>query len=134
MPDRLKLAINAEGEGAYPDECCGAILGRVGESGEKSADEIMPVLNAREEGERHHRFVIEPDDFMRVERAARGHGLDVVGFYHSHPDHPASPSDYDCEHALPFYSYVILAVGGGKAGELTSWELSADRACFIREI
>ena len=60
-------------------------------------------------------------------------GLDVIGFYHSHPDHPAAPSEYDKDHALPFYSYVIVSVRQGVAGELTSWELTADRAVFLPE-
>lgn len=133
LPEALKFSINGEGERAYPDECCGFLLGRIENRG-RIVEEIIPVQNAREEGERHHRFVIEPDQFMRAERTARERGVDVLGFYHSHPDHEARPSDYDREHALPFYSYVILAVGGGSAGELTSWELSSDRAQFAQEV
>jgi proteasome lid subunit RPN8/RPN11 len=71
---------------------------------------------------------------MKAELAARKRGWEVLGFYHSHPDHPARPSDYDREYALPFYSYVIVAVERGKAAELTSWELAADRGQFNVEV
>ncbi|MDR3230575.1 MAG: M67 family metallopeptidase [Synergistaceae bacterium] len=131
---KVKSAIRLEGERAYPDECCGVLLGRFGEDencGE--AMEIFPVSNGREAEEQYHRFVIQPDDFMKVEMEARGRGLDVLGFYHSHPDHPALPSDYDREHALPFYFYVILTVEKGQARTLTGWKLAADRARFIQK-
>ncbi|MDR1944375.1 MAG: M67 family metallopeptidase, partial [Synergistaceae bacterium] len=131
LPEALRLSIGGEGEREYPDECCGVLLGRLEESGAKIVTEILPVRNSREDGERYHRFVIEPDDFMRAELFARKRGLDVLGFYHSHPDHPSSPSDYDREHALPFYSYVIIAVDSGKASEMTSWELTPDRGRFV---
>ncbi|MDR0669364.1 MAG: M67 family metallopeptidase [Treponema sp.] len=125
--------IRGEGEAAYPDECCGILLGRIIDDGRKITEAVMPIVNAREAEERYHRFRIEPEDLMRAEKEARKQGRDVLGFYHSHPDHPARPSDYDREYALPFYSYVIVAVERGKSGELTSWELTADRSAFSRE-
>jgi proteasome lid subunit RPN8/RPN11 len=70
---------------------------------------------------------------MRAELAARKEGRDVLGFYHSHPDHPAEPSDFDREHALPFYSYIIVSVEKGRAVNLRSWELAPDRAKFLEE-
>jgi proteasome lid subunit RPN8/RPN11 len=133
LSTKVKDAVRQEGERAYPDECCGVLLGRFGEDENCEATEIFPVSNGREAEERYHRFVIQPDDFMKVETEARGRGLDVLGFYHSHPDHPALPSDYDREHALPFYFYVILAVEKGKARNLTGWKLAADRARFIQK-
>ncbi|MDR1471145.1 MAG: M67 family metallopeptidase [Synergistaceae bacterium] len=133
LPDEAELAIRAEGERAYPDECCGALLGGFdGESG-KIVKAILPIGNSSETAERFHRFTIGPGDFMRAEREAKARNMDLIGFYHSHPDHPAEPSDYDLEHALPFYSYVIVAVEQGAASGLTSWEMSADRARFLRE-
>jgi proteasome lid subunit RPN8/RPN11 len=128
-----ELAIRKEGERAYPNECCGVLLGKCEErSGRMMAvTKILPIENAWEAEEQHHRFVIEPEDFMRAEKEARGQGLDMLGFYHSHPDSPARPSDYDRDHALPFYAYIILAVEKGKAAELRSWELTTDRAQFI---
>jgi proteasome lid subunit RPN8/RPN11 len=125
--------IREEGERAYPNECCGFLLGCFSTGGEKQADLALVVENAREAGEQYHRFVITPEDFMRAERDARQQDREIVGIYHSHPDYPARPSDYDREHALPFYSYLILAVKAGKAGELTSWELNSDRNQFTEE-
>jgi proteasome lid subunit RPN8/RPN11 len=126
--------IRREGEKSYPNECCGALYGKIGESGEKIAEFITPMLNAREEGEQYHRFRIDPDDYLKAELFAAENGLDLLGFYHSHPDHPANPSEYDRVHALPFHSYVIAAVSAGIAGEVTSWELSSDRTHFIKEL
>jgi proteasome lid subunit RPN8/RPN11 len=125
--------IREEGERAYPNECCGFLLGRFSTDEEKQAELVLTVENSWEAGEQYHRFVITPEDFMRAERDARQQKLEIVGIYHSHPDHPARPSDYDREHALPFYSYLILAVKAGKAGELTSWELNSDRNQFTEE-
>jgi proteasome lid subunit RPN8/RPN11 len=133
LPEGVNLAIRSEGERTYPNECCGILLGVLDDDGTRAVSEILPVDNAREEGEQYHRFVIEPEDFMRAEVSAGRRGLGVLGFYHSHPDHPARPSEYDREHALPFYSYVIVAVERGRAAELTSWELAPDRR-FAREL
>jgi proteasome lid subunit RPN8/RPN11 len=126
--------IRTEGKRTYPNECCGILLGNVDESGRREVVEVLPVHNGREAEEQYHRFVIEPEDFLAGERAAREKGLGVIGFYHSHPDHPPMPSDYDREHALPWYSYIILAVDRGHAGTITSWELAADRSEFVREL
>ncbi|MDR2055228.1 MAG: M67 family metallopeptidase [Desulfovibrio sp.] len=122
--------IRAEGEKCYPDECCGILLGRIDENGRRRVEDIVPVPNAGRAEERYHRFRIEPDEFMRAEKRARLRDLEVIGFYHSHPDHPAVPSEHDREQALPFYSYVILSVRKGAAAEISSWELSCDRAQF----
>ncbi|MDR1250808.1 MAG: M67 family metallopeptidase [Treponema sp.] len=130
----LARCIGDEGEKAYPDECCGFVLGKPPEpSGGREVERLIPIVNAREAEERYHRFKIEPEDFMKAEKAARLEGREIIGFYHSHPDHPARPSGYDREQALPFYSYLIVAVKRGRAGALTSWELSVDRSCFIEE-
>jgi len=85
--------IRAEGEKAYPNECCGALFGDTDDSGRRVVGDIFPIHNGREAEEQYHRFVIEPDDFLASEKAARERGFDVIGFYHSHPDHPAVPSD-----------------------------------------
>jgi proteasome lid subunit RPN8/RPN11 len=126
--------IRAEGERLYPDECCGLLLGREDADGTRVISEALPVTNAREAGERHHRFVIEADDFLRGELAARERGLGVVGIYHSHPDHPALPSEYDREHALPYYSYIIVAIENGRSAAMNSFVLDADRSGFSREV
>jgi proteasome lid subunit RPN8/RPN11 len=137
MPAAVERAIRREGEKSYPGECCGALIGRLKAEAEgddaRAVISVFPIENARESGERRRRFTIEAGDLLRAERAALGQGLEVLGFYHSHPDHPALPSDYDREHALPFYSYVIVAVEGGRAAEMSSWRLEADRASFKEE-
>jgi proteasome lid subunit RPN8/RPN11 len=129
----LENDIRREGEKAYPNECCGILLGTAEADGGKTLSRIEPIHNSREENEQYHRFLITPEDLMKAELKARSLKLDVLGFYHSHPDHPAKPSDYDKEHALPFYSYVITQVNKGKAEDFTSWELTEDRDKFILE-
>jgi len=129
----LQDKINSEGEKAYPNECCGVLLGTLGENEEKSITQILPISNEFSEGEQYHRFLITPENMLDAEKKARSLKLDVLGFYHSHPDHPAKPSDYDREHALPFYSYIITAVEKGKAKDFTSWILRDDRSAFIAE-
>jgi proteasome lid subunit RPN8/RPN11 len=128
----LENDIRREGEKAYPNECCGVLLGEAGENG-KTLSRIEPIVNSREESEQYHRFLITPEELMKIELKARGLKLDVLGFYHSHPDHPARPSDYDKEHALPFYSYIITEVNKGVSQDFSSWELSENRECFIIE-
>jgi len=125
--------IRSEGESAYPNECCGILIGEIDGSGVKTVKHTEAIRNAREDGEQYHRFLIRPEDMMQAEQTARKRKQDVIGFYHSHPDHPALPSDYDKEHALPFYSYIIVSVNKSRAEELTSWELTADRKKFEKE-
>jgi proteasome lid subunit RPN8/RPN11 len=125
--------IAAQAEREYPHECCGLLLGRTAEGGRKVVAEVFPVSNAREEAARHNRSLITPEEYVRGERHARSRRLDIVGNYHSHPDHPAAPSQFDLEHAWPTWSYVIVSVRAGKAEELRSWELEADRSRFSEE-
>ena len=130
---RLLDEVRAHGERDYPYECCGLLLGRFADGGRKVVSETYPISNAREEEAKRRRFLIRPEELLRGERHARGRGLEVVGFYHSHPDHPAVPSQYDLEHAWPTYSYLIVSVREGRAGDLFSWELEADRSRFNAE-
>ena len=125
--------IRADGEAAYPNECCGVLIGEIDNAGVKTVRSTLTIDNAREDGEQYHRFLITPEDMLRAEQTARSMKLDVIGFYHSHPDHPSAPSGYDKDHALPFYSYVIVSVDKGKAQILTSWELKDDRTDFTQE-
>ena len=124
-------AIRRHGEAAYPEECCGFLLGRTGGSS-TAVERVVPVDNERQDS-RHNRFLIHPETVLAAHKEARGLGLDVVGYYHSHPDHPAQPSEFDREHAWPGLSYVIVAVRSGKAEEARSWRLSDDRARFEEE-
>ena len=129
----LEDKIKSEGKASYPNECCGVLLGVLDETEEKFVTQILPISNEFSEGEQYHRFLITPENMLDAEKKARALKLDVLGFYHSHPDHPARPSDYDREHALPFYSYVITAVEKGEARDFTSWTLKDDRSEFISE-
>jgi proteasome lid subunit RPN8/RPN11 len=136
IPENIKSVIYAESEKAYPNECCGILIGRIEENNKNNirlAVEVIPITNSREQEEQYHRFQIEPDDLMKAEFYSRKQGLEVLGFYHSHPDHPAEPSEFDREHALPFYSYVILSVANGKAVNILSWELDLNREKFSNE-
>jgi len=125
--------IRTDGETAYPNECCGVLIGEIDNDGIKTVKSTLTIDNAREDGEQYHRFLITPEDIMKAEQTARSMKLDVIGFYHSHPDHPSAPSGFDKDHALPFYSYVIVSVDKGKAKVLTSWELANDRSDFMQE-
>jgi len=133
LSSELEKKIREDGETAYPNECCGVLIGEVDNAGVKTVRSTLTIDNAREDGEQYHRFLITPEDMMKAEQTARSNKLDVIGFYHSHPDHPSAPSGYDKDHALPFYSYVIVSVDKGKAQVLTSWELTDDRGDFVKE-
>jgi proteasome lid subunit RPN8/RPN11 len=129
---KLEDVIRSHGEADYPYECCGLLLGN--QNGTlKTVRETYPISNAREDSAKRNRFLIEPDELMRGESYARKRKLDVVGFYHSHPDHPAAPSQFDLDHAWPSYSYVIVSVHQGHSQDFTSWELESDRSRFNPE-
>lgn len=123
----------AHGESDYPYECCGLLLGRFSADKTKIVVETYPISNAREEQAKRNRFLIRPEELMRGERYAETKALEVMGFYHSHPDHPAVPSQYDLDHAWPIYSYVVISVNGGAARDLRSWEMESDRSRFREE-
>ena len=147
LTEQQSEAIRAHGAREYPSECCGVLLGTAN-GAQKEVREVVPLKNLRldptraqellpldepgRESERN-RFLIDPLEQLRVEKDARARGLEVLGYYHSHPDHPARPSEYDREHAWPWYSYVIVSVDRGKAKGLTSWVLSEDRSRFDEE-
>ena len=124
--------IRAHGVRDYPYECCGLLLGRY-ETDAKTVSETYPISNAREESAKRNRFLIAPEELMRGERYARDRDLEVVGFYHSHPDSPAVPSQYDLEHAWPTYSYIIVSTRVSEATDLFSWEQEPDRSKFNPE-
>jgi proteasome lid subunit RPN8/RPN11 len=131
MPLALAAAVNEairrHAVEAYPHECCGALIGREG-----SVTDAFALPNTTEEGPRR-RFLVRPADYKEAERRAAAIGAELLGFYHSHPDHPASPSQYDLDHAWPFFSYVIVSVRDSGAGEMTSWRLRDDRSAFDPE-
>ena len=129
---QIEEAIRKAGADAYPNECCGILLGK-DEDDEHVVTSLRSIENARESDERYHRSLITAEEMMQAELETRRLGLDIVGFYHSHPDHPARPSDYDREHALPFYSYIILRVTEGRPEQMTSWRLQLSREAFDSE-
>jgi proteasome lid subunit RPN8/RPN11 len=115
----------------YPYECCGALIGSEREGVVEVVD-VRQLVNVTDEGPRR-RFRVSPDEYRQSEAYARRVGADLVGFYHSHPDHPAEPSQYDLDHAWPNFSYVIVSVQAGQPADLRSWRLTADRSNFVEE-
>jgi proteasome lid subunit RPN8/RPN11 len=138
----LAEKISAHGVETYPHECCGALLGRdAGNAQDASGDAkqparevlaLLPLLNRRDDSPRN-RFSVTPEDVILADKTARQQGLDVIGWYHSHPDHPARPSQYDQDHAWPWYSYIIVSVQGGAPKDMTSWRLKDDRSEYFEE-
>ena len=133
LKNEQRNEIERHGERDYPYECCGLLVGRFEADGTKTVIETYSISNAREEEAKRNRFLIRPEELMRGELYARKRKLDVVGVYHSHPDDTAYPSEFDREHALPVWSYVIVSVKEGKADELLSHELQSDRSRFDAE-
>ena len=121
----------AHGGETYPRECCGLIVGRR-EGNTWTTERVHPTANVSEE-ERNDRYVIDPEERMRVDQESQKDGFGIVGFYHSHPDHPAYPSAYDLEHAFPFFSYVIVSVENAEPKAMRSFVLAEDRQKFLEE-
>ncbi len=104
-----------------------------GNDGVVEVRELVEAENTREASARARRFLIDPQVILETIREARANGLDIVGYYHSHPDHPAVPSDFDREHAWPATSYLIVSVRGGEDAEMKSWRLRDDRSSYEEE-
>ena len=128
VPNRLMEQINTHVEKAYPEEGAGFLIGDEGQ-----VREILTLSNAREEGARHNRFLFTPEDYLKAEVKAEGLGLNLIGVFHSHPDCPNIPSEYDREWAQPFFSYIITRVDHGKAVNSRSWRLLEDRSKYEEE-
>ncbi len=131
LPDELRRRIEAEGVAAFPNECCGMLIGH--ENGSRVVEELEPGRNAFEADEQYHRFSIDPLQQLKAERAAEKQGKKLLGFYHSHPDHPARPSEYDREHAWETFSYVIVSILSGKPADMTSWMLDPATKVFAKQ-
>ena len=124
--------IHVHGESSYPEEGAGLLLGKV--NGDyKRVISIIKYSNAREDNARHNRYLLTPQDYLHGEQEASNLGLDVLGIFHSHPDHPNRPSEFDREWAMPWFSYVITSVQTGNAVDSRSWLLSDDRSHFFEE-
>ncbi len=144
MSHDVAQRIRRHGVETFPYECCGALLGRDSVAFENSAQdvtrseaarevlELFPLVNRRDDSP-HNRFAVTAEDVRDAEKAATAQGFEVIGWYHSHPDHPARPSDFDREHAWPWYSYVIVSVMAGKPADMTSWRLNDDRQNYSPE-
>ena len=132
IPSKLYSQITTHLQAAYPSEGAGLLLGNAnGDS--KIAKSVLPFANKFESGEQYHRYLITAQDMLKGETEAEKLGLDVIGVFHSHPDHPAQASEYDREHALPWYSYLIVSVQNGQAAQARCWVLADDRGKFIEE-
>lgn len=144
ISNHLADKIRAHGVETYPHECCGALLGRDSEVTKSRAEmaheieaprevlRLFPLANRNGDSPRN-RFMVTSEDVLRAEVTARNEGMEIIGWYHSHPDHPARPSDFDRDHAWPWYSYIIVSVRHGAAEDMTSWRLNDDRQAFSPE-
>ena len=126
-------AIKAHAEADYPHECGGLLLGHLDIQNAKTVVETLPMENTAAAETRHDRVLIDPRSVMLADRRAREKGLDVIGYYHSHPDDEAVPSQFDLDHALPVWSYIIVSVRAKKAVDWKSWEMEEDRSKFNKE-
>ena len=132
----IEAAIRRHAADAYPFECCGALIGESSETTGVSIVEALALSNMTPAGGTgqsgddtpRRRFLVSPDDYRDAEARAAAAGAELVGFYHSHPDHAAMPSQYDLDHAWPNLSYVIVSVRDGVPAELRSWRLRPDRS------
>jgi proteasome lid subunit RPN8/RPN11 len=129
LPHNLQQQIFVQMEANYPHEGGGFLLGSINDA-QMQIQDILPVDNVFEESERHHRYAMTPQDWMQMEDEADRRGFSIVGYYHSHPDSPAIPSEYDREYALPNFVYVITSVQAGKAVTMLVWRLRDDRSQF----
>ena len=120
----VAAAIRRHGEETFPHECCGALIG----TGDRVTAAVA-LPNTTEEGPRR-RFLVRPSDYRMAEQRASELGGELLGFYHSHPDHPARPSQFDLDHAWPNFAYVIVSVMSGASRLMTVWYLKDDRSSF----
>jgi proteasome lid subunit RPN8/RPN11 len=124
LPRRLRRELDAIARGGYPHEVCGLLVGRDGPGG-TTIDRITEARNLAVD-RLADRYVLDPDAFVAADREARAAGLDIVGVWHTHPDHPARPSPTDRDAAWPGYTYLILSVRSGEVADATAWRLDGD--------
>jgi proteasome lid subunit RPN8/RPN11 len=131
VPESIARQIEAEGIKAYPNECCGILIGKE-KDGRRVVERLAPMKNVFDAGEQFHRFSIDPLAQIEAEKSADDSGQVVLGYYHSHPDHPARPSEYDRTHVPPwsFYSHIIVAIEKGQAAAMTAWYLDENTEQF----
>ena len=124
-------SIYLHAEQSYPDECCGFFFGYEKENIRKII-QLKEVINNKE-GDKRRRFEINPLDYAKAENYALENKLTLLGVYHSHPEHPAIPSEHDLKQAMPFFSYIIVSVKGSKSVDVRSWQLNEDNGQFEEE-
>lgn len=132
ISSQLLQDIHTHGESTYPEEGVGLLFGMVN-GDQKKVTRILILANTQEESARHNRYMLSPLDYLRAEQEADSIGLDVIGVFHSHPDHPNRPSEFDRERAMPWFSYLITSVQSGQAVGSRSWLLEEDRSHFNEE-
>ncbi len=120
----VAAAIRRHGVETFPHECCGALIGK-----DDQVTSVFALPNTTDLGPRR-RFLVSPKDYMMAERKASESGGELLGFYHSHPDHPARPSQFDLDHAFPNFHYVIVSVMSSVSAAMTVWFLKDDRSSF----
>lgn len=128
QPSDLRT-VEAHGEATYPNEGAGFLLGRV-DGDRVLIEQVRPVDNRRESEAQHNRYELSPRDFAQAELEADRNGISIIGIFHSHPDHPAQPSQFDLDHALPNFTYFITSVEKGQARITRAWRLREDRVAF----
>jgi proteasome lid subunit RPN8/RPN11 len=130
----IRSTIASHSAATYPQECCGVLVG-TDEAGARTVFQAIPVDNVWPVvDERVRRFSIDPKTLLTIDRSLDGTGRSVIGFYHSHPDHPAEPSEFDRSIAWPTYSYVIARVGASGIEAIRSWRLIGDANAFVEEV
>lgn len=129
LPEYCRERIRAHAAAEYPHECCGLLVGTWQEGGRTVVERVEPARNLNTE-RAHDRYELDPMDYLRVDRDAREAGLDVVGFYHSHPDSPPLPSVTDARQAWPAYTYIIISVTGGEPGTMRAWTFDESAEVF----
>jgi proteasome lid subunit RPN8/RPN11 len=126
----VKDFINNHGESTFPYECCGFLYGKEAEN--RIITLARKVINSKE-GDQRRRFEITPKDYLEAEKYAAENDLDLLGIYHSHPNHPAIASEHDLAKAMPFFSYVIVSIMDGTAVDIKSWKLKDEERIFEEE-
>lgn len=122
--------IMKEGEKIFPNEACGFLFGT--EKKQRIIKKVLPIQNAKK-GDQSRRFEISAFDYMKAEKYALDNNIQLLGIYHSHPNHPAIASEHDLKVAMPYFSYVIISVLEGRADKIMSWKLKEDKREFQEE-
>ena len=125
LHEKVREEIIADALAAFPDECCGFLFGK--EEGEERIVTAMQVVINAKEGDKRRRFAIAPKDYLRAEMFADNNGLQLLGVYHSHPNHPAVPSEHDRVAAQPYFSYIIVSIIDNEWNSTRSWRLNGEQ-------